>query len=505
MPGGAWSRHQVNLAARELGEKPPDTRMGSRPRGREMEETFGLFSGNRALSENLQLDRALRIVQNGSEASVRLDTIRGVEIREMDWRPLVRDLRPETDPLAALIPADQHAIFFPTFEAAVALADEADRDSASVLNLMEPQSEDSRAKERYQRQLCLSLSGLGRLIGPQVIKSMAITGSDPYWRLGSDVAVIFEPKDMAALRKLLSTQMAMATAGRRDIRAARGDGPLYSTSMMKTPDRSICSYVAQIGDALVVSNSPRQLERIAQTRKGEIAALATQPEYIFFRDRYKRGNAEETSFLILTDATIRRWCGPKWRIADSRRTRALAAMSAEQAKRLDELVKGTAKPAQVQSEAMDVGPLEVTPAGISSPVYGTMEFMTPIVELDFDSVTREEATAYEQWRDSYQRDWNQYFDPIAIRFTISAKKLAADVSVMPLIARSEYGEFVELSRGVKISDAATDRHGARAFCPCLEQGIALDAPTGEPRKLARRQGEDRCPRLDRADGIAVFR
>ena len=35
---------------------------------------------------------------------------------------------------------------------------------------------------------------------------------------------------------------------------------------------------------------------------------------------------------MITDATIRRWCGPEWRIGASRRTRAAAAIAELQAR-----------------------------------------------------------------------------------------------------------------------------------------------------------------------------
>jgi hypothetical protein len=461
LPGAAWFRFQRDQAVEALGQKAPADRNPMRPQHSELEETFGLFSGDRAMSENLQLDRALRI-SPGAEATVKLDTIKGIDVREMDWKPLVKDLTPRLDPLASIIPADQHAIFFPTFAAAAAMADEADRAGTPVLNLLELRSEDSRVKERYQQQLGLSLTGLGRLLGPQLINSVAITGSDPYLRLGSDVAVIFEPKDIAALRTMLAGQVALATRGRNDAQAVKGDGPLFSYSGAVTPDHAISSYTAQIGTTLVVSNSLKQLERLANVQKGNDPALAAQSEYIFFRDRYKLGDRDETAFLIVTDATIRRWCGPRWRIADSRRTRALAAMSAEQARNLDNLVKATVTPAQFQSKALDVGPLQLSKDGVSSAVYGNMQFMTPIIELNLDTVTKDEATAYEQWRDNYQRNWRTYFDPIAIRFTANPQTLAADVTIMPLIAGTEYAEAIDLSRGAKISDTASDRHNALA-------------------------------------------
>ena len=62
IPGGAWFRHQVRLTRAEQ-NLPPAGEVVRPPRwpGRtgELSETYDLFTGGRAMSENLQLDRAL--------------------------------------------------------------------------------------------------------------------------------------------------------------------------------------------------------------------------------------------------------------------------------------------------------------------------------------------------------------------------------------------------------------------------------------------------------------
>ena len=64
------------------------------------------------------------------------------------------------------------------------MADELTAQSAVVLELAEPRSTSARTFERYQQQLCLPLSGLARLLGPTVVQSVAMTGSDPYFPHG---------------------------------------------------------------------------------------------------------------------------------------------------------------------------------------------------------------------------------------------------------------------------------------------------------------------------------
>jgi hypothetical protein len=86
--------------------------------------------------------------------------------------------------------------------------------------------------------------------------------------------------------------------------------------------------------------------------------------------------------------------------------------------------------------------------------------MTPIIELPIQKVTKAEADAYNQWRTQYQNNWRWAFDPIALRIGVNDQKLSADLTVMPLILGSGYREFVNISRGAKITAGAADPHAA---------------------------------------------
>ena len=74
-------------------------------------------------------------------------------------------------------------------------------------------------------------------------------------------------------------------------------------------------------------------------------------------------------------------------------------------------------------------------------------------------MTPTEAQAYRAWRDGYQRNWRGTFDPIALRLTVQpAGRMAADLTVMPLIASSEYREFISLVATAKLGPYAGDLH-----------------------------------------------
>jgi hypothetical protein len=462
LPGGAWFRHQAQEAAKVLDKiNSVATGMAMMRRGRvsEIEESYDLISGGRALSENLQLDRALPTTK-AAEESVDITNVTGITVKEMNWKELIKDARPELDPLAAFVPADQHAIFFPSFSAMVQMIDEADVNGTPVLQLFEPRSEDANSRERYQKQLCLGLSDLSRLLGPQVIASVAFTGSDPFLRVGTDIAVLFEARNVDAVKAFLAARQKMAQLANVGAKVVQGEIKGVAYSGVVSADHTVSSYLASVSNVVVICNSRVQLETLIQVAKGGAAPLSAQEEYLFFRSRYPRTMNDETAFVVLSDATIRRWCGPKWRIADSRRTRAGAVLAELQAAHLEDIAAGKTLSSVLTNDLNlpDAGELRLTPAGVTSATYGSLNFMTPITELPIARVTRAEADAYQRWRDNYQRNWRQAFDPIAIRFTLSTNRLKAELTVMPLILATDYREMLDISSGAEIASNAGDPH-----------------------------------------------
>jgi hypothetical protein len=471
IPGGAWFRHQARLARLAMGETAeneslsPDVRRSARIES--IADSFDYFSGGRAMSENLQLDRLLRTANAKSKDEPDTQAVadlRGITVAAIDWSKLTQGLKPRLDPLATAIPADQHAAFFATFADFVQLADDGLGANVPTLGLARPRSEDARTLARYERQLGLSLTGVGRLIGPKVVKSMALSGSDPFFRTGTDVAVLLESADPAALETLLLAQITQRALLDKDARAVSGQSGKLKYRGLRTADRSVCAYVARLTGSVVVTNSTYQLERLASVATGETPSIAGLPEYAFFRDRYPLGDGAETAFLFLSDATIRRWCSPRWRIAASRRTRDMAVMNELQATYVDELVADKVPTKPVESDLALAWPAELrlTPTGVESSIVGNLAFQTPIGEIPLARVTASEAEAYAQWREGYERNWRWAFDPIGLRIDLRPESVAADLTVMPLIAGTDYRELISVTQGAKIKPGAGDPHDALA-------------------------------------------
>jgi hypothetical protein len=470
LPGAAWFRHQAGQVQQE-GRLParPDSlsrpfagrfgRFGRRPAN--LADTYALFSGGRAVSENLQLDRVLP-AGGGRSALVPVDSIPGVTTREIDWRPLIEGLKPEPDPLAAMIPADQYALFFPHVGAATTIADLMSEGGTIFLRLAEPRVEDLRIIAKYERQLGLSIQDAARLLKHAPVRSLAVTGSDLYFAQGTDIAVLVETPEPERVAALLLSQIGLATVDDPTAEWSQGRVGGLGFWGVRNVARTRSSYVARLPGAVVVTNSLHQLGRLASVQQGESDAIASLPEYTFFRSRYARNDPAESAFGLLSDAAIRRLCGPRWRIGDSRRTRDAAALMQLQAAHLDELVAGQAGDREIQAETRLSVPstLSLTGSGVVSPAVGSLAFMTPIGELPLDRVTLDEARAYEQWRRGYERNWTWAFDPMGLRLTVREEEVAADLTVMPLIFGTQYRQFVSITEGAKLAPYAGDPHGA---------------------------------------------
>jgi hypothetical protein len=434
--GAAWFRFQ-EAEARKIGGGSADLQDFARW-NRSDDNHYDLFTGGRALAENLQLDRALGAVAPGDE-TVDVNSIQGISVAALDFSTLIAEASPAKDALAAAIPEDQHAIFFPSVAAARATFDQVSESNLPAVDSLAMESRESNLLERYQRQLGLRATKLAELLGPQVVKSLAITGSDPYFATGTDIAVLFESPSPQVLSTLLATQIAASNIVAKAAAAGKGEVAGVNYTSLVSPDRQSCSYLAVMDQMVVVTNSLAQLQHLAEVKQGKRKSLGALPEYTFFRMRYGVGQGEETAFVVLSDATIRRWCSPRWRIGEARRIAALARTAHATAAR----IAGTPLAADAGADA-----------------YGTLDFFTPIAELPLSKVTRAEADAYARWRDGYERNWRGVFDPIAIRFARSARGIGADITVMPLIAGSDYREMIELSRGAKLAEASGDPHGA---------------------------------------------
>ena len=438
--GAAWFGYQARLAQKELTPNQA-SRVDLPMFGRDTSERpeYDLFTGGRAVSENLQLDRPIRSDATDQAAStVDVADIPGITVAEMDFVKLLGNAQPQIDPAAELIPSDQYAVFFSSITSLFQTIDQLKTNALPVVENLIPPSSDQSFLRRYQVQLGLESSELARLLGPQLVTSVAITGSDPFFPTGTDVALLFRSPSSQLLTPILLARIA-ASAGAQVKPQTASIGNISYTAFT-TPDRSISSYVATVGDTVVVTNSLAQLRAIVQASANKSGSLASAPEYRFFRARNQLGDPSESFLLVIPDAAIRKWCSARWRIADARRI--------------------TARSRLLQARAAELAAGKLQPDSPHDPVYGDLNFLTPISELPLDKVSPAESQAYSQWRDRYQQYWRGAFDPIALKMGLDASGISPDLTIMPLITSTEYRDMIAVTSGVSLDATSGDPHDA---------------------------------------------
>ena len=451
IPGTAWFRRRAEAMVSSDEPQPPWVR----GRSYDVGETVSMFSGGRALAENLALDEVIGVDGESEALTEDIAELEGVTTPMLDFEPLVKGLEVDLDGLSSAIPFDQHAVFFPSFASLLRVADQLAGDSAPLVQFFDGRSQNMRVRERYERQMCLELSGLARTFGSQFVESVALTGSDTYLRTGSDVAVLFQGS-VPAIRGMMKAKI--------DTAAKDWGVELSETEMVGTPvlsavseGRELCVYLGAADGVVVVSNSAVQMRRVLETIAGTTEPLDSLHEYQWFRDRYPLAGEDgaEDAFAVVSDATIRRWASPHWRIATSRRTKAAAILADADAWRLGHSMGAFAQDeAQLETKVPGGGAISYESGSAVDAVYGSLSFLTPIVELEFDRVSKSEREGYESWRAGYERAWTASFDPIAVQLDVSDSTLEMDLTLVPLVVRTDYRELIDLT-GTATLDADT--------------------------------------------------
>ena len=441
IPGGDWFRYRAGDEYRTDPQARRWRNLGA------FDSSFNMFTGHRAVAENLALDRELILGTSGSTKAIDVSTITGVTVSPIDWSERIADTPTPIDPLAMVIPHDQHAAFFSSI-----------KDLNQTIRAVEQEGVSFRATQsnrkiyrglakKYQRQMGILIPDM--LAEQLPVKSVAITGGDPFLPSGSDLGILFETDTPGALlhtlRSLIETQAAV-----------NGGNMLSESTVDRTTvyryvsgDRSFSSILFAGEGYVAVTNSSNQFSRLRSVTNGDTPALGATEEYKFFRQRYPL-DEPATAFIFLSDNTLRRWAGPAFRIGASRRVRAAAVLGQATAQSIDGV--------ELEQSFSDlVGQLSQGERTIHSEIFNTLEFLTPISELNMTTVSVAEKEGYERWRRGYESGWVR-FDPIALSLSIDQNSLGLDLSVIPLRIGTRYNEWLRIAGDASLDEVATTPH-----------------------------------------------
>jgi hypothetical protein len=460
-PVRSRGRREWSVEAHAVG--PGGEVLGPRE-GRQLYETT---TGAAAIAETLALRRMTGSGERDSgKRSLDVAKVRGIDVAEHPWEKMMAGKKPAAEPLADLVPHDNYYIAFKSIRKFIEFGELLDQWGTNVSRAYEVNSRDHRMKQRYEQQLCLRSTRLGKTLGPLVIRGVAITGSDPYLRDGSDVTVIFQVKDrglfLAAVEGFLKEARRKFGARLKEGKSTHQDIPVES---YVTRLRQVSLHRAMFGEYVVYSNSPVALRRVLDAHKGKIKRLSEVLDFQYMRTIFRADDRTEDGFAYLSDAFIRNLVGPASKIKEKRRLEALttlymlangALFTAWETGKLPSAARGAIEGANLRQEELPVP--EGKPAAWDaerqvavSDAYNTIHFATPLIELPIDKVTEVEAREYNRFRLEYLGLWRQYFDPIGMRFALRDGLVKLDTYILPLVANSSYNELRRATGGGTIN------------------------------------------------------
>ncbi len=433
--------------------------MGNRGGGHHISQLYEVTTGAAAITESLALQRMRdrNFIGNKAEPrTVPIDSVRGVDIDEHPWVKMMGDKKPAPEPLAKMIPHDNYYITFRTFAKFLETTDLLDQWGTSIARAYEVNSRDHRIKQKIEQQICLKSTGLARIFGPAVIKSLAITGNDPYLREGSDLSIIFQVSngflfDAGTTPNLDEAKTKWGKALVQDKQKYAG----ITINSYVTPLREVSLYRASFDGYQVFSNSGVAMRRIIDAHQNKAKRLADSLDFQYMRTVFRADDKAEDGFIFLSDAFIRNLVGPQVRIKERRRLEAMTSLHMVTSGAMYTAWE-TGKPAQSHDHILattGMDPRELfSPDGNAvvwnaeqkiavSSFFNTQHFATPLVEIPIDKVTQNEAREYSMFRDQYMGLWRQFFDPIGIRLSLAKDQVKTEIYILPLVRTPQYNEL----------------------------------------------------------------
>jgi hypothetical protein len=474
-PDNAYLQYVVLQLAKQdkaLAETQAEFRWTERGRRKEV-DLFGLFSGQHAVQESLQLDTmlppdALRDKDDPpatpKEKATPLDLAKlaGPAAPSHPWAKLLAGRSPKVAELSRCVPANFYFVEFRSLNKLLDLLETGQDWSRYFFAQASLDATDQRVRQRVQRQLVLPTDTSWRVLYDTLVGQIAIAGSDLFVKEGSDTTMLFDLKS-DFFRGKSDSLLEQAAKDRPDARRTSGKYLGVDYVGITTPDREISVYSAYPRPKLHVrSNSLVALKRVLEAVVGKTEAgsvvtrLGDTDEFKYVRTLLKPGEVEEDGFIYLSDPFIHEMVGPRVKLTERRRlvgynhlrmvahaAQLYRTQFGKAPKSLDDLHQAGVVPGEFNKDRLACpfgGTYSLSAdgtAGVSS-VLGTAQYLTPCCELSVKEATAEEVSAYREFVKDYNQYWRSYFDPIAIRLQVTAKRLRAETLVLPLIDNTIY-------------------------------------------------------------------
>ncbi|MHC4535874.1 MAG: hypothetical protein ACYS6K_18140, partial [Planctomycetota bacterium] len=388
--------------------------------------------------------------------------LKGPTIKSHPFDKMLKGRTPRVFPIAGLIPHDNYYCHFSSISKEIAASDLFKQWGGSLLRAMTVSARDSDLPSRYMNQLCIDMSALTRLFGDFVIGEVAITGGDPFMRVGTDVALIIHVKSRRIFDRITNGYTKRVLRANRDARASESRYEGISIRSIVTPDRRISSHSAYLGQYKVNSNSMDTLKLIIDTFSNRRKSMADNLDLQYMRTIFPGTTAAEDGFIYMSDSFIRKLLSPRWKIENQRRiicqnhlrmiANAGTMYRTEMRKKPSiETLVGEKYLSKKVTRCPDGGNYSLDESGRAfCTAHNCLQYCTPISSISFDKVAELEAREYKQFVERYSSYWSRFFDPIGIRLRLG-DRIEAETCILPLIENSIYNQLREIIGGEPVN------------------------------------------------------
>ena len=466
-PWSVFASERLKALAESLDPKPkaksvqraaagaPRVRLApSRPPAHdELAELMEITTGATAVQEALQQDRTLFLEASKEPATIPIAALEPPTLEQHPWSKMLSSLGPvPIETFAASTPAEFYYVRAADFPALLQLLDQVDAWGTPAANVLDEVSEERDLSSRYEGQLGLQRGPLTRALGGAVVGEVAVMGSDPYLKEGSDVTLLLRVKSRALFDAALAATMADLEKAHRAISRSKRVHGGVAVSVARSADGFVAQQRASVDDVEVVSNSPAAMDIVLDAMQGRHARLADEPD---FRFMLARDSAERADVLAyLGDRFVGTVVGPRQKVLEARRAIALSelmtpglaallygVMQGRTPDKVEDLVAAGLLKKEELSHVSGAR-IDWKPGSAARSTWGTLAAATPLVDLPAPAtVTASEKASYERFARGYQYDWAAYIDPVALRFAFDGKTVRVSMRELPLIDGTKYREI----------------------------------------------------------------
>jgi hypothetical protein len=394
---------------------------------------------------------------------VRVSTLTGPTIKSHPWEKMLAGRRPEISALARTVPEDFYFAEFRTLTKLLDAFEAGDLWGSHLSNQALRDTATLEVGERLKRQLAVETDPRTRPFYDLVVEEVAVAGSDPFVREGSDVTLLFRVKQPLIFRGRMDDFIDHAAKARADARRETGEYLGVEYTQLQTPERDISVVSAYPEPGLHVrSNSLAAFRRVVEAVRGRdtngraVRRLGDASEFAYIRTLMPRGDAREDGFVYLSDPFIRRLMGPVVKLTERRRLlcynhlrmigHAALLFRTERGRApasLQELKDSDAAPGlfgEGELSCPDGGRYALSAdatAGVCAR-HGHALRLTPNIEAPVAEVSADEAEEYRAFVAEYNQYWRTFFDPIAFRLRVAPEELRVETIILPLIDNTAY-------------------------------------------------------------------